>query len=315
MLKTALAAAVALWAGAAHAAFPEKPVTIIVPFAAGGSNDIVARYLGDQLSKIWNQPVVAENMPGAGAAIGSAHVAQAEPDGHTLLIGSVTFTMNPAVQPSLPFDPAKDFKPVAMLGSVPLVLVTGPSTEAKTIQEFLEEAKTKDPKYATSGLGTVNQFGAERLNRAASLKMQPVHYKGGSEAMTDVIGGHADLFMSSMTQALPLIRDGQLKGLAVTGDTRSEAAPEIPTFAEAGLQGIDVGQWWGIFVPAGTPDEIVAKLNDDINTVLQTEETKTFLAGEGAVPTPMEEGAFAAHVQEELQKWAAIAQEANIKAQ
>ncbi len=295
--------------------YPTKPVTLIVPFAAGGSNDILARYLGDQLGKMWGQPVVVENMPGAGAAIGSAHVAQAEPDGYTLLIGSVTFTMNPAVQPSLPFDPAADFTPVAMLGRTPLVLVTGPAVEAETLDEFLETARSRDLKYATSGLGNVNQFAAELLNDAAGLNMTPVHYKGGSEAMTDVIGGHVDLFMSSMTQALPLIRDGQMNGLAVTGDERAEAASEIPTFAEAGIEGMDIGQWWGIFVPAGTPDEIVAKLNDDINTVLESDETKEFLAKDGAVPTPMEPAAFGDLVQSELQKWAGIAEDAGISAQ
>ena len=145
--------------------------------------------------------------------------------------------------------------------------------------------------------------------------MMPVHYKGGSEAMTDVIGGHVDTFMSSMTQALPLIRGGQMKALAVTGDERSPAAPEVPTFAEAGFEGVDIGQWWGLFAPAGTPDEVVATINDAVNQVLSTDATKEFLAKDGGVPTPVEPAEFAATVQDELTKWARIAQEKGIQAQ
>lgn len=315
-VKTALAAAAMVAATAASAQqFPTKAVTIVVPFAAGGSNDILARHLGDNLSKIWGQPVVISNMPGAGAAIGSAHVSKAAPDGYTLLIASVTFTMNPAVQTNLPYDPAKDFKPVAMIGKVPLVLVVGKSIPAKTIQEFLQTAKSKELAYATSGLGTVNQFGAELFAQAADIKMTPVHYKGGSEAMTDVIGGHSDLFMSSMTQALPLIRGGQLRGLMVTSDERAAVAPEIPTAKEAGLEGVDVEQWWGILAPAGTPDNIVAKINADINKVLTSDATKEFLARDAARPTPISPEAFGKLIQSELQKWRTVAEKAGIKAQ
>jgi tripartite-type tricarboxylate transporter receptor subunit TctC len=314
-LKSALVAAAMVFTTAAQAQFPTKPVTLVVPFAAGGSNDILARHLGDNLSKMWGQPVVVSNMPGAGAAIGSAHVSKAPPDGHTLLIASVTFTMNPAVQQNLPFDPVKGFKPVAMIGKVPLVLVVGKSVPAKTIQEFLQTAKSKELAYATSGLGTVNQFGAELFAQSAGIKMTPVHYKGGSEAMTDVIGGHADLFMSSMTQALPLIRGGQLRGLVVTSTERASVAPEIPTTAEAGVQGVDVEQWWGILAPAGTPDDVVNKINADLNKILATDATKEFLARDAGRPTPMSAAEFGKLIQSELQKWREVAQKADIKAQ
>jgi tripartite-type tricarboxylate transporter receptor subunit TctC len=315
-VRYALTAAAMTFATTAVAQqFPTKPVTLVVPFAAGGSNDILARHLGDNLSKMWGQPVVVSNMPGAGAAIGSAHVSKAAPDGYTLLIASVTFTMNPAVQKNLPFDPVKGFKPVAMIGKVPLVLVVGKSVPAKNIQEFLQTAKSKELAYATSGVGTVNQFGAELFAQSAGLKMIPVHYKGGSEAMTDVIGGHADLFMSSMTQALPLIRGGQLRGLVVTSDQRASVAPEIPTAEEAGVKGVDIEQWWGILAPAGTPDEIVNKINGDINKVLGTDATKEFLARDAARPTPMSAQAFGKLIQDELQKWRTIAEKANIQAQ
>lgn len=309
------AAMLAAFASPASAAFPEKPVTIIVPFAAGGSNDILGRYIGDRLSKIWNQPVIVENMPGAGAAIGSAHVAKAKPDGYTLLVASVTFTMNPVVQKNLPFDPAKDFTPVAMLGKVPLILLVGKSVQANTFAEFLEIARSRELAYATSGLGTVNQFGAELLNRGAKIKMTPVHYKGGSEAMTDVIGGHVDLFMSSMTQALPLIRGGQMRGLVVTSSERSDAAPDVPTLRESGIDDADIEQWWGIMAPANTPADVVEKINADINRVLSTDETKEFLARDGGRPTPMSASEFADLVKNELKRWREVADEAGIKAE
>lgn len=308
-------AAMLAFANAASAAFPEKPVTIIVPFAAGGSNDILGRYIGDRLSKLWNQPVVVENMPGAGAAIGSAHVAKAKPDGYTLLVASVTFTMNPVVQKNLPFDPANDFTPVAMLGKVPLILLVGKSVQAKTFAEFLEIARSRELAYATSGLGTVNQFGAELINRGAKIKMTPVHYKGGSEAMTDVIGGHVDLFMSSMTQALPLIRGGQMRGLVVSSDVRSDVAPDVPTLKESGIDDADIEQWWGIMAPSNTPADIVEKINADINRVLSTDETKAFLARDGGRPTPMSASDYASLVKNELKRWKQVADEAGIKAE
>ncbi|MCS0503717.1 Bug family tripartite tricarboxylate transporter substrate binding protein [Ancylobacter mangrovi] len=288
-------------------------MTLIVPFAAGGSNDILARHLGDGLSKIWGQPVVVNNMPGAGAAIGSAHVSKAAPDGYTLLIASVTFTMNPAVQPNLPFDPRKDFQPVAMLGQVPLVLVVGKALEAKTVQELVATAKKQELNYADSGLGTVNQFGAELFAQSAGITLTPVHYKGGSEAMTAVIGGHSDMFMSSMTQALPLIRGGQLRGLVVTGKERATVVPDIPTTDEAGIPGVDVQQWWGIMAPAGTPMDVVEKLNADINKVMSTEATKEFLARDAGRPTPMSVQEFSDLISAQLKKWPEVADKAGIK--
>ena len=316
LLRIAAALAFAGFANLAVAAtdYPTKSVTLVVPFAPGGSNDIVGRYVADRLSKIWGQPVVVENMPGAGSAIGSAHVAKAKPDGYTLLINSVTFTMNAAVQ-NLPFDPANDFQPVGMIGKVPLVLVVGPALPVKSYDEFMAEAKKRPLKYATSGLGGVNQFGTEVLKKAAGLKMEPVHYKGGSPAMADVIGGHVDLFFSSMTQALPQIRAGLMTGIMVSSEERSPATPDLPTMVEKGLKDAVVNQWWGLFAPAGTPDEIVRKINADLNTIVNSDETKEFLAKDGGTPAPTSVEQFAETVKKETAKWKEIAQEANIKAE
>jgi tripartite-type tricarboxylate transporter receptor subunit TctC len=313
LLCAAAAVAMAAFSSAALAQdYPSKPVTLVVPFAAGGSNDIIARYVGDGLSKRWGQPVVIENRPGAGAAIGSAHVSKAKPDGYTLLIASVTFTMNPAVQKNLPFDPAKDLTPVAMLGRVPLVLGVGPKVPAKTMDEFMKIAKEKDLIYAATGPGSVNQFSAELINQNTGLKMTPAHYKGGSEAMTDVIGGHVDLYLGSITQMLPQIRAGQMRGLVVTSPERSPSLPDVPTLKESGIANSEVEQWWGIMVPAGTPEAVVTKLNADINAVMGTDETKAFLARDGGTQSLLSQAEFAKFVQDELAKWKSVAASAKI---
>jgi tripartite-type tricarboxylate transporter receptor subunit TctC len=313
LLKLATILAMTAMGTVAHAQnYPSKPVTLVVPFAPGGSNDIVGRYLADGLSKKWGQPVVVENKPGAGAAIGSAHVAKSKPDGYTMLIASVTFTMNPAVQKNLPFDPAKDLTPVAMLGSTPLVLGVGAAVKANNIEEFLKIAKEKDLIYAATGPGSVNQFAAELINENAGLDMDVAHYKGGSEAMTDVIGGHVDLYVGSINQMLPQFRAGQLRGLAVTSPERSPAMPDTPTLKEAGIPNSEIQQWWGIMVPAGTPDDVVQKLNADINEVMGSDAGKEFLSKDGAVPSRMTAKEYQAFVSDELTKWKGIAERTGI---
>ncbi|HET8722215.1 MAG TPA: tripartite tricarboxylate transporter substrate binding protein [Nitrospira sp.] len=311
----ALALGLGAFANAAAAEYPSQTVTIVVPFGPGGSNDTVGRYLADQLSELWGQPVVVENRPGAGAVIGANHVAKADPDGHTLLVSSVTFTTTPAVQQNLPYDPAEDLAPVAMLGKVPMVLGVGPSVEATTIEEFLEIARSRDLAYADVGPGSINQFAAELLNEAAGLELTPVHYSGGTEAMTDLIGGHVDLYFGTIVQLLPTIEGGQLSGLLVTSPDRSTSLPDVPTPVEAGLAEAQVEVWWGLFAPGGTPDDIINKVNADINSVLSTPEAKEFLAGYGARPASLSAEEFTAHVQDELQKWRRIAEEQEIKAE
>lgn len=294
--------------------FPSKAVTIVVPFSPGGSNDIVGRYLGDGLSKLWKQSVVVENRPGAGGAIGYAYVSQAKPDGYTLLVASVTFTMTPAVMKNLPYDPKKDFKPVAILGKVPMIVGVGPAIPANTMEEFIEYAKAKPPIYADTGAGGVSQFAAELINLNAGLKMTPAHYKGGSQAVTDVIGGHVGLYIGSMTEMLPYVRAGQVKGLAVTSRERSAAVPDVPTLAESGVPNSEIEQWWSILVPAGTPDEIVTKLNADINSVMGSEDAKKFLAQNGGVQAIMKVPEATEFVRSEIQKWDGVAKQANITA-
>ncbi len=312
----ALAAPLAL-SGPASAQYPEGPVTVVVPFNPGGSNDIIGRQLAKQLGEIWDQPVVVENRPGAGATIGTDYVANAEPDGHTILVNSVTFTMNPAVQKDLPFDPKEDLVPVAMLGRVPLVLGARPDIPAQTPQELFDYIREHpgELNYAATGAGSIGHFAGELLKQAEDLDIPVVQYTGGAPAMTDVMGGHVDYFIGSMTQMMPHIEDGSMVGIAVTSAERSEAAPDIPTFAESGVEGYDLEQWWGVWAPAGTPPEVVDTLNESINQVLQSEEMTRFMAQEGAKPSPMSPEEFREFVNANIDRWAEVAERANIEAQ
>jgi tripartite-type tricarboxylate transporter receptor subunit TctC len=299
----------------AWAQFPDKPVTIIVPYAPGGGNDITARFVAEQLSKIWPQPVVVENQPGAGTAIGSAYVAQAAPDGYTLLFISVTYTTMAAVSPDLPFDPATDLLPVAEVGTVPLGLAAGPKTPVATVQDLVAAAKAGELVYSTSGPGTINQFAAELFDTVAGVDTQPIHYKGGSEAITALMSGEVDLYFGSLLQLESFINAGQVTGLMVTGTERVPSVPGLPTPAEAGLAGAEVDLWWGMFAPAGTPAEVVDTINAAVNQVLGQQATIDFLAQGGAVPTPGTPAAFNDVVQSELVMWRDIAEKNNIVAE
>lgn len=304
-------------AGPAAAEFPERPVTVVVPFNPGGSNDIIGRQLAKQLSELWGQPVVVENRPGAGSSIGTDYVAKAEPDGYTILVNSVTFTMNPAVQRDLPFDPLEDFEPVAMLGRVPLVLGARPDIPAKTPEELFEYIRENPGKlnYAATGEGSIGHFAGELLKQAKDLDIQVVQYTGGAPAMTDVMGSHIEYFIGSMTQMLPHIQNGSMVGIGVTSAERSEAAPEIPSFAESGVEGYDLEQWWGVWAPEGTPEDIVQKLNNSINKVLESEEMIQYMAQEGAKPSPMSPEEFSEFVKQNVERWQRVAQESNIQPQ
>lgn len=319
-MKLLVAAAVGFAAlvGSAQAAdFPTKPVTFVVPFSPGGSNDIVGRQLSKQLSEMWGQPVVVENRPGAGATVGSAHVAAQPADGYTIMIASVTFTMNPAVQRSLPFDPEEDFTRIALIGQVPLVIGARPDIPADSPQEFFEYLKSNPGSlnYGATGVGSIQHFAGELLNQAVGSDVQVVQYPGGAPAMTDVMGSHIEYSIGSMTQMLPQIRAGNIKPIAVTSSERSDAAPDVPTLQEAGLDDYEVLQWWGILAPAGVPDEVVGKLNADINKVLESQEMRDFLAAEGGTPRPMAQPEFADFMQANFDRWKKVAEAANITAE
>ncbi|GGE45525.1 hypothetical protein GCM10007276_23430 [Agaricicola taiwanensis] len=294
--------------------YPTKGITVVVPFTPGGSNDIVGRYLADGLAKLWGKPAIVENKPGAGSAIGSAYVSQAPADGHTILFVSSGYTTNAATQAGLPFDPVKDLQPVAMAAKGEIVMVAGSRVKASNLRDFLAEAKTREMFYATAGVGSATHFAAESFNSAAGLTMTPVHYKGGSEAVIDLIGGRADVYFGTVTQVRPSLSGDQLKAIAMMGPEKSELLPEVETVAEAGLEDAATAFWWGVFVPAATPPAVVEKLNAGINEIMGGSETEAFLAKQGAAAAPMSSAEFTSFVHDELAKWKRLAQERGIAA-
>jgi tripartite-type tricarboxylate transporter receptor subunit TctC len=324
MSRTLIAAtAAAALVGAASLAtpvqadFPERPVTLVVPFAPGGSNDIVARQLGVQLAEHWGQPVIIENRPGGGATIGSAHVAAQDADGYTILIASVTFTMNAAVQTALPYDPRADFTPIALLGQVPLVIGARPDIPAESPQELIEYLRANPGalSYGATGVGSIQHFAGELFNQAAGTDVQVVQYSGGGPAMTDVMGSFIEYSIGSMTQMLPQVQAGNVRGIALTSLDRSPAAPDIPTLHEAGLDGFEVIQWWAIMAPAGVPDDVAEALNGSINEVLRTDTFRDFLANDGGTPRPMSLSETADFISANFDRWAEVARVAGIAEQ
>lgn len=314
----ALAAAIALasFATGAKAQYPAKPITLVVPFAAGGSNDIVARAIGKKLGEAWGQTVIIDNRAGAGGVIGASFVAGAAPDGYTLLLVSSTYTINPAVKSNMPFDTLKAFEPVAYVAQSPLLMGAANRLPVNSAKELIALAKSKPGSinYASAGPGSINQIASELFATAAGIKLVHVPYKGGSLAVNDLIGGHVDLYISSMPQMLQVAKTKQVKPLAVTGLKRSPALPDVPTLDEIGLKGYEASSWWGIVAPTGIPHDIVSKLNTEINKALDSEEMKRFLEGEGAEAAPMTPKGFRDLIETEAKRWDKVAKEANIRA-
>ena len=298
-------------------AYPAKAVQLVVPYPPGGSNDIFGRALGKRLAEAFGQPVVIDNRPGAGGSVGAAYVAKAVPDGHTIAIVSSSFTTNAAVQASQPFDPAQSFTPVAMIGKGPLILAVAQQVPARTPQEFFALAKARAGKlnYASSGPGSINQFATELLKSAAGIDMAHVPYKGMGPATNDLVGGHVDVLVASVTSLIQHVQSGKVKGIGVTSLRPSLLAPGLPALADAGARGYDVELWWGVLAPRGLPAPVLEKLNTEINKVLVTAEMKEFLQREGAEPSPMAPAAFAAVVRGDIARWKKVAKDSGIQAE
>jgi tripartite-type tricarboxylate transporter receptor subunit TctC len=313
-----LTAAIVLFGTAtcAQAQYPSKTITLVVPFAAGGSNDIVARAIGKKLGEAWGQTVIIDNRAGAGGVIGAAFVAAAPPDGHTLLLVSSTYTINPAVKANMPFDTLKAFEPVAFIASSPLLMAVANKLPVTSVQDLVALAKAKPGSinYASAGPGSINQIAAELFASAAGVKIVHVPYKGGSLAINDLVGGHVDLYVSSMPQILQIAKTSQVRPLAVTGLKRSPSLPDVPTLDESGLKGYEASVWWGIVAPAGTPADIIGKLNTEINKATGSDEMKRFLEGEGAEAGAMSPQGFRDLIEAEVKRWDKVAREANIRA-
>jgi tripartite-type tricarboxylate transporter receptor subunit TctC len=313
----AVAAAAALACCVAFAQpYPAKPVKIVVPFAAGGAVDIITRVLAERLAPALGQQVVVEPVVGAGGNIGSANVAKAAPDGYTLLMATTgTHTINPGLYKSMPFDAVKDFAPVTVIASVPNLLVVHPSVPAKDVRELVALAKAQPGKlnFASFGHGTSNHLSGELLKSEAGIDVVHVPYKSAPQAVLELVGGQVSFAFVNAPLALPQVRAGKLRALAVTGAKRSPAIPDMPTMAEAGLPGFVVESWYGLMAPAGTPQPVIERLHRDTTAVLAKPELAEAFARQGAdviTSTPAE---FGAMVAKEKARWAEVIRKSGAK--
>jgi tripartite-type tricarboxylate transporter receptor subunit TctC len=297
--------------------YPNKAVHVIVPFTAGSATDIVARIFSQKLSEIWGQPVVVENRPGAGGTIGAAVVAKSPPDGYTLLVHSAAQAYNAAIYPTLPYDTTRDFIDVAPLAGQPNVLVVAPSAGVKSVSELIALAKQKPGtiNFASAGNGSGTHINAEKFKLAAGIDIVHIPYKGTPEALNDTLTGRVTFYFSPISAALAYVREGKLLALGVSTSKRSSVLPDVPTIAESGLPGFTYTLWVAAFAPAGTPPEIVDKINKDVGRALQSDDVKQRLATLGAEPMPMTPAEFHKFVQTEIDDSAKVIKAAGIKIQ
>jgi tripartite-type tricarboxylate transporter receptor subunit TctC len=292
-----------------QAQYPSKPIRLVVPFPAGGTTDILARAVAQKLSEAWGQQVIVDNRPGAGGNIGSDIVAKAAPDGYTLVMGTVgTHAINPSLYRKMPYDHVKDFAPVILVAGVPNVLVVNPSLPVHTVRELVDYAKANPGKlnFASSGNGTSIHLSGELFKTMAGVQMTHVPYKGSAPALTDLMGGQVQLMFDNLPSSLQLIQAGKLRAIAVTSTARAAALPDVPTIAESGLPGFEASSWFGVLAPAGTPREIVTKLNATIGAWLATPDAKDKLLSQGAIAAGGTPEAFARHIDAETAKWAKV---------
>ena len=312
--------AFAMAAGLACAAawaqpYPSKPVRIVVPYAPGGGVDIIARAIGQELTKRLNQQVVIENRTGAGGNIGSDAVAKAAPDGYTLLMASPANTINSSLYTRMPYDPSRDLAPVALIATVPTVLLANRSLPVKDIKQLVALARAKPGAltYGSGGSGTTEHLAGEMFKSAAGIDMLHVPYKGGAAVLTDLVGGQIALMFVNQVFALPYVKAGTVRALGVASNERSPALPEVPTFAEAGYPDMRVAVWWGVMGPAGMPKEIVAQLNREIGAALSSPEMKERLQTMSARPIGGTPEQFAAFFADETARWAKVVKSSGAK--
>jgi len=306
----------ASWAGIAQQPYPNRPVKIIVPFAASGPADNYARFMAQRLQEALGQSFVVDNRPGAGSIIGTDAAAKAAPDGYTLLMMSNTQTVNESLIPVRPFNLLKDFVPIAPINYSDLVLVAHPSVPAQNLPELIKYAKANPGKinYASSGNGTPYHMAGELFKYMAGVNMTHIPYKGSAAARTDVLSGQVDVMFDAVTTMTENIKAGKVRGLATTGRTRSTVAPELPTVNEDGVPKYEALIWLGIMAPTGTPDAIVQRLNTEINKIVNAPDVKATWAKQGAVAMSMTAPVFAKYVADDVAKWATIVKVSGAKA-
>jgi tripartite-type tricarboxylate transporter receptor subunit TctC len=295
--------------------YPARPIRMIVPFPPGGSNDIVARVIGQQLTERLGKPVVIDNRGGAGGLIGTETAIHAQPDGYTLLIISAAYSYNPSVY-KLPYDPIKAIVPITLIGSGPTSLVVNPGVPVNSVRDLIALAKAKPGQlnYASAGIGSFIHLSTELFRIMAGINIVHVPFKGGGPAILDVLSGQTQITMGTLIQNIPHIRSGRLKLLGVGSSKRAAILPDAPTIAEAGVPGYEASNWWGIIAPAGTPTAIVKKLHAEIAAILTTPATRKWFASEGAEIFNLASEQFGKHIVAETAKWGRVVKEAGIKA-
>jgi tripartite-type tricarboxylate transporter receptor subunit TctC len=302
--------------GAFAQSYPSRTIRLVVPFPAGGTTDILAREVAQKLTEVLGQAVVVDNRPGAAGNIGSDLVAKSAPDGYTLLMGTVgTHAINPSLYSKMPYDHVKDFAPVVLVAGVPNVLVVNPTLPVNSVADLIKLAKDKPGQinFASSGSGTSIHLSGELFKTMAGVDMTHVPYKGSSPALTDLIGGQVQIMFDNLPSALPQIKGGRLRAIAVTSLKRAPVLPDIPTINESGLPGFEASSWFGVLAPAGTPVAIVARINTEVNKWLQSAEAREKLLGQGAEAAGGSPERFANHIRAESEKWAKVVKASGAK--
>jgi len=303
------------FAGAAQAQYPLKPVRIVVPYPPGGTVDVVARNLAQQLTVQTGQQFIVDNRAGANGTIGSDFVSKAAPDGYTLLVQASIFVINPLFLKNVPYDVQRDFTPVANIGSVPLLVTAHPSVPAANLREFVALVRANPDKYtfATTGLGSAGHLTEEVIKRDAGLQILIVPYKGAGPALTDIVGGQVSALADPLPSSFPHVKGGRLKALAVTSRTRIASMPDVPTMAESGFPGFEMLSWYGLWGPPGLPKDVLDQLAAGTAKAAKSAEMQEKLAAQGFIPDGSGPAAFAAYVKDEIAKYAKIVKDANIK--
>ncbi|MGJ7606854.1 Bug family tripartite tricarboxylate transporter substrate binding protein [Variovorax sp. LT1R20] len=302
---------------AAEPGFPSRPVTLVIPFPPGGATDVNGRILGQRLSKELGQPVVIENRAGAGTIIGASYVSKAAPDGYTLLVSSgTTFTVNPAIRPNLPYDPVKGFEPIGIAGRLALILLANSEVPVKTVKQFVDYVKASPGKYsyASYGTGTTSHFAGETILHAAGLKMTHVPYKGSAPAMTDLMGGQVAFSVDTVSAAIPQLKSGKIKAIAVTTAKRSSLLPDVPSLAESGYPDIDMDSWLILAAPRGLPADAKTRLEKALAATMADPDTRAKLSAQGLEPVYSNAAAASELINRELPVMRAVAARANITA-
>jgi tripartite-type tricarboxylate transporter receptor subunit TctC len=299
-------------------AYPNRPVRIVVPFPPGGFSDLYARAIATRMAETFGQPVLVDNRPGAGGNVAADQVAKSAPDGYTLVMGTIgTHAINATLFPKLPYDPIKDFAPVALVVDADGLLVAHPSIEARNVQELISLAKKKPGamNYASAGPGTTGHLAAEIFKQRTSTFITHIPYKGNVPALQDVMGGYAQVSFATLATVLPHVKGGRLKPLAVLGSHRSAALPAVPTVAESGVPGFEVGNWTGLFAPAGTPAPVVEKLNAEVQRIMKLPDIQKRMGDEGMRFTPMSPSQFGDFCRSEIARWGAVIRRAGVTAE